>query len=517
LLQTLAYCLALALGSSLCACAAEGAASDGGDAGADACGPLPHTGCAPEIDGAVYALEGEAIAVEAHCADGRAIEEVGVCHGALPKGAVYDGKHTLKWTPGRDQAAVYDFGAGKIQVADRWDAPDNQPVDPLRYTEEYGLPVFHLWTTPEFSDAAHSPVRLIYKGHEFTAVEAKYRGATSLTYPKKSFTIKFDGADPFSDAEHGMADARRRLVLTTTFDDNSYLRQRMAFELWNRLQPTVEVGAYNAVLFLNGQYHGLYTVSDHVDDELGAAFGLWEGSNLYKARSHNANLRLTDAGGKKKKAIEQGYTKEEGEPEQGEPGAFDDLHELITWISTADDTEFAGELDQRVERADFEDWMLLASVIDARDSAGKNVYLYHDARTDADDPRWHCVPWDFNESFGQTWRTARLESTGPLARYEHSNALFEGLAKNPELSAAVRARYAEAMNGSWSLPSVLELFDAHVAEIDAAARRDEEKWQADFRAFDWGGRSEFDSYEEEVDYVRAYIEARWAFVHEQYP
>ena len=51
------------------------------------------------------------------------------------------------------------------------------------------------------------------------------------------------------------------------------------------------------VVYLDGVYFGLYTMTDHIDDELMQASGLLETGNLYKAINHDANFRLTNANG----------------------------------------------------------------------------------------------------------------------------------------------------------------------------------------------------------------------------
>src|SRR6185503_8108549 len=110
----------------------------------------------------------------------------------------------------------------------------------------------------------YTPAIITFRGHRFTG-EAKYRGGASLGYPKLSFTLKFADDDLFSEPGSGFVD-RRKVVLTSTFDDNSYVRQRMAFELWNRLDPEhLQIRQASAVVFVNGEYRGLYALTDHVD------------------------------------------------------------------------------------------------------------------------------------------------------------------------------------------------------------------------------------------------------------
>jgi spore coat protein CotH len=245
---------------------------------------------------------------------------------------------------------------------------------------------------------------------------------------------------------------------------------------------------------------------------------LWSGGNLYKARTHDANLRLVDREGKVKARLELGYTKEEGTPQEGSPGAFDDLGGLVTWISTAPDEQIVDEVDTVLDRADFESWFMLVSAIDANDSAGKNGYLYHDPRPGAPDTRWHYVPWDFNASFGQNWRMVHVGSDEPLAAYAPKNALFERMNAIPELAEPLARRFVATLQDTWALPNVIAMLDAYAAEIETAAPRDEARWGESVRAYDWGGgKTEFTTHDQELVYLRLWIEARWAQAHAEYP
>ncbi len=493
-------------------------------------GSMPYTGaqrpdagaqaCAPEVDGSRSVLEGDTLELAVGCSLESADPSLTFEPEGLPEGASFDvDAATLTWQPGLDQAGVHRFAFGvaglaertevEVHVIDRWDDPGNVGVDPTTYLEEYGLPVIHLGVSEDLNFDAHTPATLTYRGYTYTGVEAKHRGNTSRRFPKRCYTIKFDKQDEFQDERYGFAD-KRRIVLTTTFDDNSYLRQRLAYELWNRLDPEhVQIAVYNAVVFVNGSYEGLYLVSDHVDDELMAANGLWKGGNLYKAREHTANFKLTDAAGNLKDPPHLGYTKEEGAPAAEQPDAYADLDALITWVATASDEEFYAGVDARLARKEFEDWWIFVIATEAVDSAGKNHYVYHDPRPDADDPRFHYIPWDFNASFGQTWKTHRLDPTGGFNAAKR-NYVFERLLADPRFAEPLHQRFDEVLHTTYEVDEVLALFDAWVEEIDASARRDEGRWGETFARFDWEGREEFTVYEEEIEYVRGWIRAHWA-------
>ncbi len=465
--------------------------------------------CRPTGGGPHWTTEGQAVAFDLACETGLALGSGAFTIDPVPDGATFDaGAGHLEWTPGLDQAAVYriaieatelgETGEVVVGVADAWDAADNVPVvDPTQYPLEYGLPVLFL-SSPPAAEEPYVPVGVVYGGVEYAA-EGKLRGASSLDYPKKSYILKFDGQrfdDPDSD---GGFRNKRRIVLTSTFDDNSYLRQWLAFELWSRLEPTIEVQSYDAVVYMDGVYFGLYTVTDHIDGELMRASGLSEDGNLYKAINHDANFRLTNSDGGDKGTLHDGYEKKEGEPLDD----FTDLDALVDFVATSADGAFASEIAGKVELADYEKWLILASYTRADDSAGKNSYHYHDAtRT------WRVAPWDFNASFGQDWTTRRAGAT-PAEFYQWANRLFERVLADPALGPAFRQRYRDALAGPLALDAVLGTIDDYAAAIDFGARRDWARWEAEYRAFGrWSDRGDWTSYEEEVQYLRDWLTAR---------
>lgn len=447
----------------------------------------------------------------------------------VPAGASYE-RGKLSWRPALDQAGRYELSVHDpisderttlvIDVIDRFDAPDNQPVDPLRYVEEYGLPVLHLVTERGLNDDEYTAASVVYRGHVYEGAEVKLRGATSLSYPKNSYTLKFTKADKFSEPSlAGGFVNKRKVALTTTFDDNSYLRQRLGYELWNRLDAShIRVQAYNAVLFLNGSYFGLYTVTDHVDGYLMEDFGHRQDGDLYKGRSASANFRANINGSQTpKQTLHEGYSKEEGVPEEGEEGAFDNLDAFVRWVVETAPEQLAAEAESHIALQEYVDWWIFVSFIAADDSISKNSYHYRDPLLEGS--VWHYIPWDLNHSFGQDWNTGRQTPmlTRPEGLYPRQNNLFEKLLAGPE-AAAMRQRYARALaTEAFSLDRIIELYDELVAEVDASAKRDEQKWGGKYRSFGhWNKRTDFTSYEEEVTYMRQWIRDRHAYIQSLY-
>ena len=162
-----------------------------------------------------------------------------------------------------------------------------------------------------------------------------------------------------------------------------------------------------------------------------------------------------------------------------------------------------------IDRRDYEDWWIFVSLIMGDDSAGKNSYHYHDPLGGP----WRFAPWDFNDSFGQTWQSARKGFDAPPDSYTWANQLFTRFLAEPTLGNPLRARYGQVLAGAYAIDDILALYDAMIAEIDASARRDEGLWGQQYKSYGgWNWRKDFLTYEQEVLYMRQWMKDRWAFV-----
>ncbi len=511
----LKFALATALLVAIPACGNETAPMNN-DSGVDPTGDGGQTVDLCEFSPAEpqWVVEGESLVVSISCATGAELSDLVL--GELPIGAGFDEESlTLTWTPGWDQAAVYELplssetllasGALTIGVADAFGNADNLPiVDPSKYTMELGLPVLFMSAEPPNNDD-FVPTQITYGGvvHE---AEAKLRGKSSLSYPKKSYALRFDKFNAFN--ERGFADFanRTRVILTSTFDDNSYIRQRMAFDLWSLLEPSIPITAYSAVVYHGTEYRGIYTVTDHVNASHLARNNLSDDANLFKAENHAANFRA-DYDGSPKSTLSLGYSKTEGDPKEGEDGAFADLEELVDFVANTDDTTFNTGIAEHIDVDDYTAWWIHVTFILAQDSAGKNSYHYHDeVRT------WRVAPWDFNDSFGQSWTTRRVDSD-EFEDFFSRNGLFERLLGHPTIGPAIRLRYKALLEtGVFSKATLLSMIDRYEDEIHLSAQRDWALWEDQYQNFSrWDGRGDFTSHEEELQYIRTWLTERWQF------
>jgi len=501
--------------------------------------------CHPIAGKPACTLEGDLFQAQVKCGTGFPMPKPKFSVTGLPPGATYSTTTgVISWTPSLSQAGPWNIGLSvpgplgetgilHVPVLDKFADPGNiQVVDPSAYAEECGLPVLFLYPEPT-SDAAYIPVTVIYGGHTYAGAQAKLRGAASLAYPKKSFLVKFSTGDLFQEPTRaGGFTNRRRIVLTSTFDDNSYMRQRMSYELWNDMDPGhLPIQAYSGVVFTGPNttatglaYKGLYTIGDHIDREFLDERGVWpgtcsnsSGNQLFKAVDHDANFSQYFAFSTTPKPAvctgtaagigggwAQGYEKKEGTPLSD----FSALCSLVQTVATTTDAVFQAQIGTQIVQSEFEDWWIFATFIAAHDSAGKNAYLYRQFCTAGE--KWRFLPWDFNDSFGQNWQTTRAPATQYLDFYT-LNRLFERLGTIPAIAGPLYARYDAVLHAQFDLAGLLARVDAYDQELYRSALRDEQKWGAQYVSWFTPARSaDFNTYSGEVAYVKQWIADRWA-------
>jgi spore coat protein H len=366
-------------------------------------------------------------------------------------------------------------------------------------------------TAPEgaINSTTAIPATLTYKGQRY-GITIKYRGHRSLEFPKKSFTLGFSSAD-FEDADLGFP-ARKKILLVTAFDDASQIRDRLALELWKRLGTgRIQVRTAFAVLYLNGDYRGLYMMSEKISGPVFTEAGSSAAGNFYKGDTHDANWFTVDANGLPKITWHDGFSKAEGLPLDGQPGAYDDLDAFVKFVATSDAATFDAQFPTLANVDEFRDWWALVMLTVAADCTNKNGFVYHDP---AGGP-FRSTVWDYGSSFGQDWQTFRTPATAG-GDFQWANGMWQRLLA-PPFQAGTIARLHAALNQTAKADDVLAIVDRYTAEIADEAPRDEARWGAAQQAFFAGeGRTNWTGWEAEVAYLRAWIPARWSYLQTRY-
>ncbi len=481
----------------------------------------PGDSCQPQADIAdPFYLEGDRVSFSMSCGSGAERQDYSLSITGLPSGASFDEQTwEVDWQTGYADGARYDLllaarpadeqgGFPESAVASFWVAdavgnPENEPVVAAEYTEEWGLPVFHFEPSGSLT-STHIPADLTVMGHLYH-VEMKVRGAYSSGFPKQSYTVRFSDED--LDASHWDMGNKDHLYVITPFDDNSYVRQKLAYDMWqaiadhwkrDRLAPRTFFG----VAYMNGAYHGLYLFSDRPDDHFAQEMGLSSEGNLYKAVNHDANFFRTGSGGGLKGTLHDGYEKKEGPPED-----WSDIDALVAFCADSSDDEFYAQADEWMRSDEFMDWFIFVHHTSSDDSAGKNSYLYNDPEAF----EFRYCPWDFNHSFGQGWYTYRVPSNS-YNDFKSYNAIFAHFQNGEEASEELWGRFWELMNeGPLRLEWLHEKLDSYYEQMERNAERDWEVWGSTFHS-SWSSYNPND-YLQEREYLYQWLEERDEWMH----
>jgi len=144
----------------------------------------------------------------------------------------------------------------------------------------------------------------------------------------------------------------------------------------------------------------------------------------------------------------------------------------------------------------------------------KNAYHY---RAPGVAGTWRFIPWDLDTSFGQEWNTFRSGPEG-LSDFADRNYLFARMLADPSIAEPLRERYRALLRGELREEEVLGLIEQYARELAPAARRDEAHWGKAYRDFRrWRSRTDLTTHDEELEYLRQWVRARWHRLEQQLP
>ena len=148
-------------------------------------------------------------------------------------------------------------------------------------------------------------------------------------------------------------------------------------------------------------------------------------------------------------------------------------------------------------------------------SSVKNAYVYVDPASGLAT----VMPWDFNASWGQSWKTYRRDP-GQLRDHTADNRVFWMHENDPASWAAMQARYTAMRDGGPLDPAWQKArLDEYYARMDRSAQKDWVRWEPEYRDFErWRQKREdkqdWTDFEGEKAFLYEWIDQRAAYVPE---
>ena len=234
----------------------------------------------------------------------------------------------------------------------------------------------------------------------------RIKGHASRYNPKKSYKISFN---EFKKGEKYLG--FKKLSVNAYWNDPTHLRAHMTTELFHEMGVPVARSSF-AELYINGEYHGLYNLVEHIDDEfLKERFGSKKG-NLYKCISP-ADLTYLGDDPDNYRALDNGggpvYELKTNKKESDYLG----LAELISILNNTPIEQLEFELEKRFNVYPYLVTMAIDVIIGNWDSqlfTANNFYLYDNPLTG----KFEFIPYDFDNTFGIDWKGSRLGKAGYL-------------------------------------------------------------------------------------------------------
>ena len=232
------------------------------------------------------------------------------------------------------------------------------------------------------------PATFEFNSEMYDSVGVRFKGNASMAnYPsnKKPFKIKFNEYIEGQEF-YGLS----KLSLSNEYLDPSFLREKFMFEVINKYIPSSRANFIK--LFINGDYWGLYTNVEQVDQRfIEKNFGSDESGNLYKGDPYGSLEWL----GEDPEPYYLNYELKTNE-------AINDWSDLIHFINILNNTNI-DELQDSLETVFHSHNFLFFSALnnffvnlDSYICKGHNYYIYHHTNTD----KFVHIPWDLNLSFG---------------------------------------------------------------------------------------------------------------------
>ncbi len=340
------------------------------------------------------------------------------------------------------------------------------------------------------------------------------RGHSSWKLEKKPYKIKFESGTSLFGLEKA-----KRWVLVANHVDRSLIRNQIAYSVGNVLDNMVFIpSAYMVDLYINGEYHGVYQLSEQPEINRGRVPGVEDstetdtdflleiggeytktdfGGNVFSHKLFRfVEIKNPDSDVLTKEQFDyvSGYVKavEDAVVSGGDYHELLDVPSLVDWFLLY---EFSYNLDGIFRRSDY----LL------KKSDGKLFF---------------CLPWDFDYAFGnmgldssdyEEWICLGNSETDSYNMYIPEN-IMDYLLKDPYFISCLKERWEQV--GEKMLSVALETVSAAEVRVAPSAEQNFERWKVLGKKIQFENKvtAKIDTYQGQLDYLTDWINMRYAWM-----
>lgn len=328
-------------------------------------------------------------------------------------------------------------------------------------------------------------------------------GWSSTNYSKRPYSLEIRDKITKEEKDTTLFGLRKDgdWILDAMATDNIRMRNRVATDIWNDLHKlgyaASEPKAVPATrgqmveLYYNGQYHGLYCMTERVDRKqlnIDKTNGY-----LYKAEGWDDAATFEGYGyGRPSAGNERWETGDDGyQAEYPETFIWDPLYDFVKFVCDSDDTTLGAGIGDRFDLNNLVDFFIFNNIMGATDNCAKNTYIgvYNYTSTAPSSKRFFYSVWDLDATFGRNYMMNKTTPGKGIVCFPRSNyadrhnELIRRLAKTNGggFGDKVKARWAEVKSGICSKEQLSGRFKAYEKLLteSGAYKREMDKWGGD--------------------------------------
>lgn len=364
-----------------------------------------------------------------------------------------------------EQVAPVSYNAQTLNEEQKAQVRENiGAAQALDYTA-YGLPVLAL-TGDVSSMTKDNSVTLNYVyGDRSGTASVKWQGSSSLAYPKKNYTIKFDKA---FEAVEGWGE-EKKYCLKANYIDFSHARNVVSAKLWGQMvksRTTVPtelanlpnggaVDGFPICVVINGKYQGLYTFNIPKD---GWMMGMGDGTAecIMVANHHSDATKFEGLARCDETDFEIEYVPDEDNAQW----AIDSLNRLISAVMNSDGSDMDSVVAQYVDIDSAIDFYIFTCLLSGGDNYDKNYLL-----STFDGVKWFFTMYDMDATYGLWWDGKGYDAPATayptLVSFRHSLVTLLKKFKTDEVKARYKALRASVLTES----NIIDTFSNFVTGI----------------------------------------------------
>lgn len=307
----------------------------------------------------------------------------------------------------------------------------------------------------------------------------KLQGNSSMSYPKKNFTIKLYKDETFDskykvELQDGWG-KENKYVLKANYMDHSHSRNVVGAKLWGQIVNSREttyqqlldspnggaIDGYPVKVYINGTYEGLYTLNIPKDDW---QFAMGDGTQeaLLAGESHEGSCKFDQPG----RYDESDWTIEYPDPEEEDVSwVKTSFNEVIGFVTYSSDEEFKNLFSDYLDYDSCIDYYVYMLFICGTDNWEKNMLM-----ATYDGTQWFPSVYDMDSTFGIYWDGGHYNTIDWMLTHEYVGAdhgtkslLWDRVADI--FADDIKARYAELRETVLSEKNFIKTINDFIGDI----------------------------------------------------